>query len=108
VALARPGAVEAVNFQEPAVLDRFPGLTHDICMEAMQLITPDGRVYSGFEAIVRALSTRPVWRIFVYLYYVPLVRQACNALYRFLAARRYRIMGKSAECETGACSIHFK
>ena len=56
VALARAGAVEAVSFQEPGVLERFPGLTHEACMQAMYLITPDGRRFRGFEAAVQAVA----------------------------------------------------
>src|SRR5205807_2308440 len=56
--LARPGLVEVVNFQEPDVLETFPGLTYESCMKAMHLVTPDGRVFRGAEAIVQALATR--------------------------------------------------
>jgi len=68
VALARPGAVEAVSFQEPGVLDRFPGLTHEACMEAMVFVAPDGRRFRGFEAAVRAVATRPMLRILAFAY----------------------------------------
>src|SRR5262249_40214646 len=70
LALARPGAVELQSFQEPGVLERFPGLTYDDCMKQMYLITPAGRVYGGFEAAVQAVATRrglgwlpPVYRL---------------------------------------------
>jgi predicted DCC family thiol-disulfide oxidoreductase YuxK len=105
-ALARPGAVEMVNFQAPGALDRFPGLTHAACMTAMHLVTPDGRVYKGFEAAVRAVATRPVLGWFAYLYYLPGLRQLCDAVYRFIAARRYRIMGRTGGCDGGTCALH--
>jgi predicted DCC family thiol-disulfide oxidoreductase YuxK len=109
-ALARRGAVEMVNFQEPGVLDRFPGLTHELCMQAMVLVTPEGRVVRGFEAAVRAVATRPILKYFAYLYYVPGFRQLCDLAYRVIAANRYRIMGKSVAehgCEGGTCALHF-
>ena len=56
--LAKAGTLELVSFQEPGVLERFPGVTHEACMEAMHLITPSGRVYRGLEAAIRAVSTR--------------------------------------------------
>src|SRR5258707_3254483 len=93
VALARPGAVEALSFQDAGVLDRFPGLTHNACMQAMHLVAPDGRVYRGFEAAVRAVLTRPLLGFFAYLYYLPGIRQLLDRLYSFIAARRYRILG---------------
>jgi predicted DCC family thiol-disulfide oxidoreductase YuxK len=109
LALARPGAVEALSFQEPGVLARFPGLTYDVCMQAMQLISPDGRVVHGFEAAVRAVATRRLLRPVAYLYYVPGIRQLCDLLYRWVAAHRYRIWGKTRaaeECAGGTCSLH--
>jgi predicted DCC family thiol-disulfide oxidoreductase YuxK len=109
VSLARPGAVEALDFQQPGVLTRFPGITHEVCMKEMQLITPDGRVYRGFEAAVRALATRRLLGVLAFAYYLPGVRQLCDGLYRFVAARRYRLLGKAVaadECASGTCALH--
>jgi predicted DCC family thiol-disulfide oxidoreductase YuxK len=109
VGLARPGAIEAVSFQEPGVLERFPGLTHEACMQAMYLVAPDGRRFRGFEAIVQALATRPLLRMLVSAYYLPGIRQVCDRLYAWVAANRYRIFGKTPadECTDGTCSLHF-
>ena len=106
--LARPGALTALSFQDAGVLERFPGLTFDVCMKQMQLVTPDGKVYAGFEAAVQALATRPLVRFFVSIYYVPGVRQLCDWLYGVVAANRYRISGKTAQaaCESGTCVLH--
>jgi predicted DCC family thiol-disulfide oxidoreductase YuxK len=109
LALARPGAVEAVSFQDPDQLARFPGLTHDQCMQAMQLVTPDGRVFRGFEAAVRVLATRPILGRLTRAYYLPGVRQLCDWLYARVAANRYRILGKvvaASDCEGGTCALH--
>src|SRR5256885_1437150 len=73
-ALARPGAVEMRDFQEPGVLAAFPQLTHEQCMRAMQLVTPDGHVYEGAEAVVRTLRSRPVLGGLARVYYVPGLR----------------------------------
>jgi predicted DCC family thiol-disulfide oxidoreductase YuxK len=111
LALARPGAVQGVDFQEPANLGRFPGVTHAACMRAMHLVTPDGRVYSGFEAAVRAVATRPVLGPLAYAYYLPGVRLVCDVAYQLIAAHRYRIWGKAVaagECEGGTCALHFR
>src|SRR5207237_6676068 len=68
-ALARANTVELVSFQDPGVLERFPGLTYEACMQAMYLVAPDGRLFRGFEAAVRAVATRPVLGVFAYVYY---------------------------------------
>jgi predicted DCC family thiol-disulfide oxidoreductase YuxK len=107
-ALARPGSLEMLNFQEPGVLDRFPGLTHEACMQAMHLVTPTGRVYRGFEAAVQAVATRPVLGLLAYTYYLPGLRQLCDWFYDRLAASRYRLLGKTADCDNGTCSLHVR
>jgi predicted DCC family thiol-disulfide oxidoreductase YuxK len=102
---------ELLDFQQPGALDRFPGLTHDQCMRAMQLVTPDGHIFSGFEAAVRAFATRPYFGWIAFLYYAPIVRPLLDWLYSLIAANRYRIMGKSlaaGECEGGTCALHFQ
>jgi predicted DCC family thiol-disulfide oxidoreductase YuxK len=108
-ALARAGAVETVDFQEPGALARFPGLTHDACMQAMYLVAPDGRLFRGCEAAVRAVATRPLLAIFAFAYYLPGIRQLCDRLYAWLAANRYRLFGKNSvdECAEGTCALHF-
>ena len=109
LALAKSDAVEAISFQDSGVLDRFPGVTHEACMEAMHLVTPQGRIFRGFEAAVRAVATRRIVGLLAYGYYLPGIRQICDWTYRRIAARRYEIMGKAVaagECDGGTCSIH--
>lgn len=109
--LARRGAIEPVSFQDEGVLERFEGLTYDACMEAMHLVTPEGRVYRGMEAAVRAVVTRPLLGLVAWLYYVPGLRQLLDALYRWVARRRYAIAGRELAaqggCDGGTCSVHF-
>ncbi len=100
---------ELLDFQRPGALDRFPGLTHGACMRAMQLVTPEGRVYQGAEAAARAIATRRVVGRLAYLYYVPGLRQLVDWVYGRVAANRYRIMGKAiaaGQCEGGTCALH--
>ena len=101
--------VELVSFQEPGVLDRFPGLTHEACMRQMYLVTADGRVYGGAEAAVHVVALRPVVGWLAYAYYLPGVRLLADTGYAVVAANRYRILGKAVaagECEGGTCALH--
>src|SRR4051795_13453425 len=84
------GTVERADFQLPGVLERFPGLTHEKCMERLHLVAPDGRVFAGVEAIVRALATRPLLGRLAFLYFVPGLRQLLDGAYKVIAAHRYR------------------
>src|SRR5262245_59152741 len=103
---AGPGAIEALDFQQPGVLERFPGITHAACMQQMQLVTPTGRVYAGFEAAVRALATRALLRPWLWPYYILPVRFLLDQLYAFVAANRYRLWSKQIECPEGTCALH--
>lgn len=108
--LARRGAIEPLSFQDEGVLDRFAGLTHEACMEAMHLVTPEGRVFRGMEAAARAVATRPVLGLVAWLYYLPGLRQLLDAAYRWIARRRYAIAGRelaSGGCDSDACAVHF-
>ena len=100
--------IETRDFQEPGVLDAYPTLTHEQCMASMQLVGPDGHVWSGAEAVARLLMTRP-FGLFAWLYYVPLLRWICDLAYRFVAKRRYRIAQRkrTIHCDGTTCSVHF-
>ncbi len=98
-----------MNFQQPGVLAHFPGISYEACMQAMHLVTPDGRIFRGFEAAVRAVATRPVLGLIAYLYYLPGLRQVIDWLYAFIAGRRYRLFGGNAvhsNCDGGTCKLH--
>jgi predicted DCC family thiol-disulfide oxidoreductase YuxK len=75
------------------------GLTADDGRQQAWLIMADGRVYGGAEAINRALWT--VWwaRPWVWLYYLPGLRQLEDALYRWVARHRGRFPGITPGCD---------
>lgn len=97
------GQYEALSFQEPGVLERFPGVTHDLAMQAMIFIDRQGRVFRGMEAAVRAVALRAVGKV-AFVYYVPGLRHILDAAYRKIADNRYALAGK--ECEGGTCALH--
>lgn len=105
-ALARwipPGRVELLSFREPAALARFPQVTVEQCERAMQYVRGDGRVFQGAEALVQALRHRLLGRLAA-VYYLPGLRQLADAVYRWVAKRRFRLAGR--ECPDGACQLH--
>lgn len=99
--------VEWVSFQDPGVLARFPGVSHDACMEALAAVMPDGRVHAGPAGVAVLLGRRT--RL-AHVYFLPLVRQLVDGGYAVIAANRYRLMGKAVaagECE-GSCALHLR
>jgi predicted DCC family thiol-disulfide oxidoreductase YuxK len=100
--------VELVSFQDEGVLGRFPGVTHEACMQRMHVVRPDGRVFAAAEAVARAITLLPVVGWVGFLYYVPGLRQLAELGYRIVAKNRYRIAGRSGadECDGESCSLH--
>jgi predicted DCC family thiol-disulfide oxidoreductase YuxK len=105
--LSAPGRLELRDFQQPGALDAFPQVSYDRCMEAAQLVTHDGRAWSGLEAVVRALRTRRVLGLPAAMYYVPGLRALLDRLYGWVAANRYSIMGRVPDCDDAGCRVHF-
>jgi predicted DCC family thiol-disulfide oxidoreductase YuxK len=103
--LARPGSIVAADFNAPGVLDRFPAVSPEAASRAMQLVMVDGRVFSGFEAAVRALAMRRGLGWLLWVYRLPPVRWVCEAIYRWIARNRYRFGGTVPSCQTGACAL---
>jgi predicted DCC family thiol-disulfide oxidoreductase YuxK len=97
------GRYDALSFQDAGVLDRFPGLSHDEAMRALQYIDEGGRIFAGVEAVVQALGLRAIGKLAL-VYYVPGIRQALDAIYRKIARNRYRLAGTT--CEDGTCALH--
>jgi predicted DCC family thiol-disulfide oxidoreductase YuxK len=96
------------SFHDEGVLDDYPDLTFEMCMESMKLIERDGTMYDGAEALLRALAIRrrALGKIPLTLYRVPGVRWIVDRAYAWIAKNRYRIMGRSETCETGRCRVH--
>jgi predicted DCC family thiol-disulfide oxidoreductase YuxK len=82
------GAVRMRSFRDPGVISRYPGLTRAQCQQALQLVEPGGRIYSGAEAIAATLQLRPLLASVGWLYYLPVVRQVADWGYRFVTRRR--------------------
>jgi predicted DCC family thiol-disulfide oxidoreductase YuxK len=103
--LAAPGALELASSKDPSQLARFPQVTQAAANRELQVVGPDGHVFSGAAAIAAALNTRPAWRAITWLYRVPGIHALTNALYALVAANRYRIAGRAAPCDSGACGL---
>jgi predicted DCC family thiol-disulfide oxidoreductase YuxK len=77
--------------QDPERAERFPEMSHETCMEAMQLVMPDDRVLSGEQALPQLFAMAPRWRWVAWLFRVPGVSLLSPVLYRWIANHRYAI-----------------
>lgn len=82
--------LELVPFQAEGVMDRFPDISEAELRSAVQVIAPDGRRWSGADAVERALGQTARGRPFTWLFRLPLARPASRLLYRWFARNRSR------------------
>jgi lipase maturation factor 1 len=84
---ATRGRVDFAAAQEEP--SRFPRISEEARKRSIQLVTPDGAIYSGAEAVFRALAYVPERRWMLAAYHrVPGARFVSEAGYRFVADHR--------------------
>lgn len=84
------GRLEIVPLDAPGAMELHPDLSYSKALAAVQLVLPEGRLCQGAEAGLRAMSLRPGFAWLAFLYYLPLIRQACDLCYRLIARGRRR------------------
>ncbi len=99
------GTLAFLSLHDPAVMRRWPDLSHDDLMQQMYVIDPQGGRHAGAESL-RYLSRRlPRLRWLSPLLGIPFSMPLWRFLYRHVARRRYWF-GRVQTCEDGACSLH--
>src|SRR5438093_7418490 len=80
-------AVEYVPLQAPEVAAKFPELPRAQLEQAVHLITPDGAVCRGAEAVFRSLAPHKAWALWLYQN-VPGFATGAELFYRCVARQR--------------------
>ena len=99
-----PSLWQAVPFQfaDLEALSMFTDgqVTEERAVHEVLWITPNRRVYGGAQAAAQLLlrSRRPLWSTLGALLTLPPVRPVAAAVYRWVAANRYRLPGGTAAC----------
>lgn len=88
---AVPGAFEFLTCQSPERSRRFPALSEAACLEAMQLVLPDGAILAGDRAIPQILVRLRGWRWLAAIFRVPGVTRLAPRAYTWIARHRYAI-----------------
>ena len=93
---------EYVPRSEANLAARFPVLAEMNFDSGMRLIK-DNHVYVGADAIHQIAKRLPSTKSFAWLYELPVIKQICRLVYKWIAANRQKLASK---CETGTC--HFE
>jgi predicted DCC family thiol-disulfide oxidoreductase YuxK len=70
---------------------RYPQITDEACMSAMQLVLPDGRILSGADAVPELLRRVRGWRWVAALFGLPPVLPVTRRLYAWVARSRMKL-----------------
>jgi predicted DCC family thiol-disulfide oxidoreductase YuxK len=85
------GALEILPWRSAPRRERFPQVSDAMCVTAMRLVLPDGRVLSGADAAPELLRRIRGLGWLVAALALPGARPAARRLYAWLARRRFRL-----------------
>jgi predicted DCC family thiol-disulfide oxidoreductase YuxK len=97
--LNRTCSLQTEPLQSPGAAERL-GLTPSSLLESVRWLDSSGAVYSGAEAANAALSTAIGTKVPLLLYRIPGIRLIQDAIYRWVAAHRYRFPGTTPYCQS--------
>jgi predicted DCC family thiol-disulfide oxidoreductase YuxK len=90
----KEGSIETLTCRSDDVKKRYPFIEEDVCMEAMQLVLPDGGVLAGEKALPEIFKRLKRYRAAALLFKLPGSNIMARNFYRWFAARRYHIAKK--------------
>ena len=85
---ALPGKFEFIPCQSKERRERFPFISDDQCMTALQLILPDGCQYAGADAIPEILCRLEGWRWLEAVLRQPIIKKTSPLVYKWVAKHR--------------------
>ena len=95
----RTGNLHTEPLQSPGAAERL-GIAPASLLESVRWLDSSGAVYSGAEAANAAFSAAVGTRITLAIYRIPGIRFLEDALYRYVAAHRYKFPGTTPYCES--------
>jgi predicted DCC family thiol-disulfide oxidoreductase YuxK len=95
----RTGQLSSEPLQGPNVAERL-GIPNSQLLESLRWLDESGEVYAGAEAANAAVSAAIGTRLPLRFYRLPGVRSLQDAVYRWVAAHRYRFPGTTPYCVT--------
>jgi len=85
------GQLEFLPCQAIERRTRYPSMEDRVCLEAMQLVLPDGRVLAGAAAVPEILRRLSRWRWLAAAFQLPGMNLVAPPVYRWIARHRYQI-----------------
>jgi len=86
-----PGALEFVPYQSNERLARLSRVSASACAQAIHLLTPEGEMLVGVEALPRLLGYTRHWRWLARVLRLPGMRRLAPLCYRWVARHRHAL-----------------
>jgi glyoxylase-like metal-dependent hydrolase (beta-lactamase superfamily II)/predicted DCC family thiol-disulfide oxidoreductase YuxK len=99
--LDRHGKVTAVPIVPELLAAIHPSLELDACLRELHVVTPQGDVRRGWDAVAELARLFPATFVIGWLGTIPPFRWLGRAAYRFVARNRYAV----SKCRGGACRV---
>jgi predicted DCC family thiol-disulfide oxidoreductase YuxK len=85
------GTLEVLPCRSAVRRQRFPEVSEEACMTAMQLVLPSGRVLSGADAVPELLRRIRGWGWVAGVFALPGIRPLARRVYAWVAQNRMKI-----------------
>ncbi len=99
--------IDVVPSQAPGVMARFPWIPAHAYAQALQMIGPNGRTWSGAAAIEQIFEVLPKGKLVAWIFRIPFVRTVADRFYKWFAKNRYRL-GCGDHCMSRPADVIFK
>jgi predicted DCC family thiol-disulfide oxidoreductase YuxK len=103
----RTKQIEVAPSQQPGVMARFPWIPARAYVEAVQLVGPGGRTWSGAGAIEQLLNLLPKGRLISWVFKIPFMRGIADRFYKWFARNRYHF-GCGDHCQARPMDVIFR
>ena len=86
--------------QSPKLLDIFPMLAREDFNTGLRLISDNGSIFIGADAVYEIYKTLKPYKYIAWIYKLPILKQLCKGGYRLIAQYRNRLKRKcDSDCE---------
>jgi predicted DCC family thiol-disulfide oxidoreductase YuxK len=99
--------IEVLPSQQTGVMARFPWIPAHAYVEAVQLVGPGGRTWSGASAIEQLLNVLPKGRLISWVFKIPFMRGIADRFYKWFARNRYHF-GCGDHCQARPMDVIFR
>ncbi|MBZ0110708.1 MAG: DUF393 domain-containing protein [Candidatus Scalindua rubra] len=82
---------EFIACQSDECKSRFPDIREEACLEALHLVTPDGRILAGDKSLPEILCNLRYFRRLAIFFKMPIINLLSYFVYRWIANNRYII-----------------